>query len=271
MQLAAPVRNVAARIISNLMETLFPPLCAVCRTETGAAGTLCPKCWPEIAFLGRPACVKCGRPQPGAEDTPDLICDECLRAPRAWDRGAAALYYAGAGRSLVLGLKHGDRLDTVPMLGGWMLRAGQPLVQHADLIVPVPLHWMRRLKRRSNQAAELGRWIAHASGKSSAFAPRALVRHRQTSSQDGKDREARRANISGALSPGPERRRLAGARVLLIDDVLTTGATLNEAATICRAAGATSVDILVLALVVRDETAYLGPDIEHEDAPDEAR
>jgi predicted amidophosphoribosyltransferase len=97
MQLAAPVRQVVSGIAATVMETLFPPLCAVCRTETGAAATLCPDCWPEIAFLGRPACAKCGRPQPGAEDAPDLICDDCLRLPRAWNRGAAALYYAGPG------------------------------------------------------------------------------------------------------------------------------------------------------------------------------
>lgn len=270
MQLAAPVHRTLSGLASYVMETLFPPLCAVCRTETGASETLCPDCWPDIAFLGQPACRTCGRPQPGADDAADLICDACLSSERAWDRGAAALYYAGAGRRLVLGLKHGDRLDTVPMLSGWMLRAGRTLVADADVIVPIPLHWTRRLKRRSNQAAELGRWIAQAGGKRKSFAPRALARHRRTSSQDGKNREARRANLKGALGQGAERSRLAGARVLLIDDVLTTGATLNEAASICRAAGAASVDILVLALVVRDETAYLGAISEDEDTHHEA-
>ncbi len=264
MQLALPLRSIATYVT----ETLFPPLCAVCRESTGTASTLCPDCWPDLAFLGNPACGLCGRPQPGAEDDCGVTCDECLRHPRSWDRGTATVRYEGAGRKLTLGLKHGDRLDTVPMLGGWMLRSGRALIGDAGVIVPIPLHWTRRIKRRCNQSAELARWIAKASGKSGDFAPQALIRHRATASQDGKDRDARHANVSGALKAGPQARRLRGQRVLLIDDVLTTGSTLNAAAEVCRAAGATGIDILVLALVLRDETAYLGPVSEDENNDD---
>lgn len=249
-----------------LRESLFPPVCPTCGAETGTARTLCAACWRDIAFLDARGCRYCSRPIPGlAPDDPHAVCEECLRHPPAWDRGRATFRYEGPGRRLVLGLKHGDRLDTVPMLGAWALRAGRDLVDAADLIAPVPLHWTRRLKRRANQSAELARWLAGAAGKPAAFAPRLLLRLRRTQSQDGKDRAARAANVEGALSLGPEAARLAGARVLLVDDVLTTGATLNAAAHLARAGGARGVDVLVLALVVRDEFAYVRPIVGPED------
>ncbi|MEM7745322.1 MAG: ComF family protein [Pseudomonadota bacterium] len=169
--------------------------------------------------------------------------------------------YDGAGRRLVLGLKHGDRQDVVPMLADWMLRAGRPLVEGADMIAPVPLHWTRRLKRRGNQAATLARRICHRAGLPGTFAPRLLVRNRATPSQDGRNRGARVENLAGALSLGPGT-AVEGQRILLIDDVLTTGATLSVAAEVLQAAGAASVDILVLALVVRDDPAYIDPGTE---------
>jgi predicted amidophosphoribosyltransferase len=252
--------------VAAIRETLFPPVCPTCGAETGAARTLCATCWRDIAFLDARGCRHCSRPIPGlAPDDPDPVCEECLRHPPDWDRGQAAFRYEGPGRRLVLGLKHGDRLDTVPMLGAWALRAGRDLVEGADLIAPVPLHWTRRLKRRANQSAELARWLTRAAGKPAAYAPRLLLRPRRTPSQDGKDRAARAANLEGALSLGPEAARLPGSRVLLIDDVLTTGATLNEAARLVRAGGASGVDVLVLALVVRDEFAYVGPTVDRED------
>ncbi len=194
-----------------------------------------------------------------------MMCDECVRHPPEWRRGAAVFRYQGVGRKLMLALKHGDRLDTVPMLAGWMLNAGKHLVHGADLIAPVPLHWSRLLKRRYNQASELAREVARHSGKPESFFPELLRRSRRTKSQDGKDRDARAANLLDAIEV-KQRKSIAGKRVLLIDDVLTTGATLNAAARACRAAGATSIDILVLALVVHDSVDYLKGSDEEPDA-----
>ena len=260
----APIRSALAAA----RDVLFPPICPLCREETGADGTLCPSCWQETAFLDGGGCRSCGRPIPGAADEPDLTCEDCLRYAPLWHEGRAALRYEGGGRRLVLGLKHADRLDTVPMLGAWMLRVGRGLLDKADLVAPIPLHWTRRLKRRNNQAASLARWLCRAEGRPGTYAPGLLVRQRRTESQEGKSRAARTANLEGSLIPGPGAARMKDRRVLLIDDVMTTGATLNAAAKVCLDAGAARVDILVLALVVRDETAYIPmPDENEDEAP----
>ena len=251
-----------APLVSATIETLYPPTCPVCRADTGASRSLCPSCWSEIAFLGHPGCQFCARPILGAQTgEADLTCQDCLQTPPLWQRGAAVFRYEGIGRRLVLGLKHGDRMDIVPMLGDWLLRAGQRLLCDADLVVPVPMHWSRRLRRRCNQAAELARWLTRMAGR--PYAPASLVRKRHTGTQGGKDRIARVDNLANAFTA---RHDLSGQRILLVDDVLTTGATLNACARVCLAAGASAVDILVLALVIRDRDRYMGGLSEDEDA-----
>ena len=253
-----PSRRRAAPFSGALVDALFPPACPVCRGETATGQTLCPACWAETAFLTGNGCITCGREIPGlgGNDT-GFHCDTCQAHPPLWDRGAAVFAYEGTGRRLVLGLKHGDRLDMLPMLTGWMLRAGRGLVAEADLVIPVPMHWTRRLKRRFNQSAELARSLCQAAGRPEAFAPGHLRRTRRTASQDGRDRAGRAENIRGCIGIAGDGGDLAGRRVLLIDDVLTTGATLNAVAGVCRLAGASAVDILVLALVSFDEAPYL--------------
>ncbi|MBY8974661.1 ComF family protein [Rhodobacteraceae bacterium NNCM2] len=246
-------------IVSRVLDTLLPPICPITGAEVGAAGALSPEAWGELAFIAAAGCRKCGREiaelAPGEED---FTCDTCRAFAHSWDRGRAAFRYEGSGRRLVLSLKHGDRLDLVPTLARWMRNAAGPLVDEADLIIPIPLHWSRLLARRYNQSAELARVIAAQAGKSRAYAPGVLVRRKRTPKQEGLDRAGRIANVGDAMAiTRPGRRRLAGKRVLLVDDVMTTGATLDAAAQICLAGGAKAVDVIVSALVNFDRAPYV--------------
>lgn len=235
-----------------VVDAVFPPRCLACPTPTESAGRLCAACWRETHFIAGTTCGRCGVPlhgDAGAEDT----CERCLRHPPAWDRGAAALLYGGAGRSMVLALKHGDRLDTVGPLAAWMMTAGRGLLAEADVVAPVPLHWRRLLLRRYNQSAELARRIGRLAGR--PVVPDLLVRRRATPPQEG-GRAARAANQADAFALA-RRRSVAGRRVLLVDDVLTTGATLSGCAEALRAGGAAAVDVLVLARVAFEESLGL--------------
>ena len=216
------------------LDAVLPPQCLSCSTAVDRQGALCPACWSHLIFLGPPLCRCCGLPfdfDPGL----DMLCAGCIREPPSFDRARAALAYDDASRPLVLGLKHGDQTHAAPAYARWLLRAAGPLLAEADLIAPVPLHRWRLWRRRYNQAALL-----------------ALVRRKRTPSQGGLNRTERRRNVRGAFVVRPGRTaHVQGARVLLVDDVLTTGATVSECAKALRRAGAAAVDIAVLARVVR--------------------
>ena len=196
------------RLSTRAVNFLFPPTCPVTGEELGiGGGALSATAWGDLAILTGPRCFTCGREVPGDGRAEELCCDPCLRRPPLWTRGRAAFRYEGTGRRLVLSIKHGDRLDLVPMVARFMIQAGPDLVAEADWIAPVPLHWTRMIKRRSNQAAELARRISVIAGRRSAYAPGLLRRIRRTGSQDGRSRAGREANMAGAfgLMPGAER------------------------------------------------------------------
>jgi predicted amidophosphoribosyltransferase len=185
-----------------LSDVVYPPLCPATGAETGVAGALSPEAWGDLSLLlSGPRCGRCGRQMPGVSAPDDaLVCEVCQDRPRGWDRGAAAFRYEGTGRRLVMALKHGDRLDLVPMLAGWMLRAGGPLLERADLVVPVPMHWTRLLRRRHNQSAELARALCRLAGRRTAYAPHLLTRARATPAQKGRSLDQRTANLTGAIA-----------------------------------------------------------------------
>ncbi len=183
------------------------------------------------------------------DGSPD-ICDDCIALPRPWSRGLAAFGYADAGRRLVLALKHGDRTDLVPSAASWMALAGAGLLKERPLLVPIPIFWTRLIRRKYNQAAEL----AHGIGRHCQLdvCPDALRRTRATKVQDGMTVEARFANIDGAICANAAlASMLAGRDICLIDDVMTSGATLSAATDACYDAGAVHVSVLVLARVAK--------------------
>jgi ComF family protein len=239
---------------SMVIDTIWPPRCLACTAATAEAQGLCAACWRETHFIAGTVCRRCGVPLHGAAGAED-VCESCTRHPPAWDRGAAALIYAGAGRRMVLALKHGDRLDMTGPLAGWMAIAGGALLPEAELIAPVPLHWRRLVRRRYNQSAELARQLARRSGR--PLVVDLLTRRWATAPQAG-GRVARAANQANAFALTPRHaERVRGRRVLLVDDVLTSGATLSACADTLRAAGASGVDVLALARVAFEDSLGL--------------
>lgn len=196
-------------------------------------------------------CDKCGAPVLGQADDLAVHCDDCLRIARPWNKGRAAIAYKDVGRKLVLGLKHGDRTDYAPALSSWMMSAGQDLWRDDPLLVPVPLQRLRLLRRKYNQSAELCKWLSRR--VAADFCADALHRHKRTVSLDHKSKDERFALLQDAISVNPNRNaKLQGRSIVLIDDVMTSGATLASCAEACLAAGAANVSVLVLARVVKD-------------------
>ena len=212
---------------------------------------LCGPCWRDTPFIGGTVCESCGVPLPGDPDGHRLECDDCMKTPRPWIEGRAALLYKDRARDLVLALKHGDRPEIARPAGLWLARAARPFLRDGLLVAPVPLHWTRLLRRRYNQSALLAQALARETGL--ALCPDLLIRTRRTGSLDGKSVAERFAELSEAIRPHLRRRhRMAGRGVVLVDDVMTSGATLAACAEACRAGGAAEVHILVLARVAKD-------------------
>lgn len=243
------------------LDALLPPQCLSCAELVSEPGALCATCWSSLRFIAAPHCRICGwpfevdpQPEEAAAEAPptDLVCGACLREPPTFDRARAVLAYDDASRGLILGFKHADRTHGAPAFARWMARAGAELLLTADVVAPVPLHWSRLLARRYNQAALLANGLAELAGKRSV--PDLLMRRRRTPSQGRLSRAERLRNVAGAFAVRPSRlSEVRGRRIVLVDDVLTTGATVGACAAVLRRAGAASIDVVSLARVVRPE------------------
>lgn len=251
---AAPPRpRLLTRAVTACADLIVPPCCLVCRARIGAHHLLCPACWRDVSFIRPPLCDVLGIPLPF--DTGErTVSAGALAHPPAYDRARAVAHFSGSMRTLVHQLKYADRHDARALFGRWLAEAGRELRPGLDVIVPVPLNRLRLLMRHFNQAAVLASEVARHTGV--PMDPMLLRRTRWTRSQVGMTRDQRRRNIAGAFGvPRHRRTWLKGRHVLLVDDVVTTGATVDVCARTLKRAGAARVDVLALALVTNEALA----------------
>ena len=224
------------------LDVALPPLCPSCREPLGDGIGLCAECWSKLSLIEPPYCARLGIPF-SYDAGPGLLSMEAIANPPAYDRARAAVRYDDIARALVHAYKYGDRVDLAPLLGRWMTRAGRDLLADANALIPVPLHWRRLWARRFNQSATLAREIG-----SNADVPvlhNALKRARATAHQVGLSKAQRAENVQGAFRvPTEAKGSVTGRRIVLIDDVLTSGATARQCAAVLRAAGAGRIAML---------------------------
>ncbi len=245
MNVSATLRTVGRRAV----DAVLPPRCLACGDIVAEPGAVCGTCWQGLDFISAPMCDCCGLPF-AYDAGGGAVCGECARERPVYRRARSVLVYDDASRALVLAFKHADRTDAAPAFSRWLARAGGDLLADADAIVPVPLHRRRLLVRRYNQAALLALALGRLAGK--PVAVDALRRTRATPSQGRLGRGQRERNVRGAFAVSDNRRDLIdGKRMLLVDDVLTTGATLSACARALLHGGAAQVDALTLARVTR--------------------
>ena len=238
------------RLATTVLDLIFPPACMACRGAVAAHGALCAACWGATRFIERPYCERLGTPFAQDLGNEGLVSPEAMAEPPVYARArAVARFDDGPARQMVHRLKYGDRMEMAQPMGAWMARAGAELLGEADLLVPVPLHRSRLWKRRFNQAAALARVISTMTGVPADLA--ALCRVKPTASQVGLSRSQRALNVQGAFKvPEEAKLGLIDKNVVLVDDVLTSGATINAASRALLRGGARRVDVLVFARVV---------------------
>ncbi len=244
------------RPIRSLADLVLPPRCPVTGEIVDRPGMLSPGAWSGLRFVSSPQCECCGLPFDLLTDAvlPDdhTLCGSCIAQPKAYTKARASLVYDDASRDLILGFKHGDQTHLTVTFAPLLHTASADFIGAADAIVPVPLHWLRLLRRRYNQAALLGHALGAVAGK--ACWPDALVRQRNTPTQGHLNARQRHENVKRAFALRPDyASRVVGKNLILLDDVYTTGATVEECVDVLLKAGAQRVDVLTLARVVRGD------------------
>jgi ComF family protein len=240
-------RTAAAVAGRSVADLLYPPVCIACTAPTADAHALCAACWRQMPFIARPFCERLGTPF-AFDAGPGLVSPVAMANPPVFARARAVARYEGPARDMVHRLKYDDRLDLAPSMAAWMASAGDDILTGADLLIPVPLHRWRLWRRRHNQAAVLAQAVSRTAGV--PVRHDLLARVRATRPQVGLTRNERTENLRGAFrTAATAPSSLGGLRVVLVDDVLTTGSTANAAARAVLRAGASQVDVLTFATV----------------------
>ncbi|MFS2325403.1 ComF family protein [Brucella sp. H1_1004] len=250
LRLKASVLGALSCGLRSTADILFPATCIGCRIQVSEPGTLCPRCWSQLRFIEKPYCPVLGIPF-SYDFGENFMSAEAIADPPPFRRLRSAVLHRGAAQRMAVALKFHDRTDLAPWMARWMQRAGCELLDECDVILPVPLHKWRFWSRRFNQSAELARTLARLSSK--PFAPQAVKRIRRTDQQIGLGLKERKRNVDGAFRvPKEHEIHVRGRRVLLIDDVYTTGSTVKAATRALLRGGAKSVDVLTFSRVLPD-------------------
>jgi ComF family protein len=257
-RLAAQLGGAVSGFLRAAADVVMPPLCLNCRTPLGSHDALCAACWRQIRFIRAPLCDRLGIPLPydasrdfAGNSGAAIVSAAALADPPDWDRARAVAQFGPVMRDLIHAFKYADRHDARALFGRWLTGAGAELLAEADVIMPVPLHRHRLMGRKFNQAALLAQEISRRTGVPADML--ALTRVKATPPQVGLTEAERRRNLTGAFQvTAAARARVAGRKIVLIDDVITTGSTANASARVLRRAGAERVDVLTLALVTAD-------------------
>ncbi|HPD82354.1 MAG: ComF family protein [Alphaproteobacteria bacterium] len=236
------------------LDMILPPRCIVSGEIVDRQGLISPQIWGQLNFITDPQCNRCGFPFDF--DTGDVregnICLGCLQSPPLFDKARAALVYDDVSRDIILGFKHGDQTEAVPAFIPWLRQAGQSLLKQSDYIMPVPLHRWRILRRRFNQSALIAKYLSE--DTKIPMMLDGVLRQRATVTQGHLNSNERQKNVKNAFVVHPKRAEsLKGKTVILIDDVYTTGATVNECTKVLLKAGVSAVNILTLARVVKPQ------------------
>ena len=237
--------------IQTVVQTLYPTSCLLCGTTIEGTSGLCSKCWINSPFIAGLVCNSCGTPLPG-HSIEDETCDGCMATPRPWVAARACLEYKQNARRLIWGLKYSDRAEIATAAGSWLLSAVGPILPDNPLIVPIPLHWTRLLRRKYNQSALLSKALAREGHFE--HASELLKRTKRTPSLIGLDFTQRQAFLKGAINVSPKKAdTVNGRNIILVDDVMTTGATLAAATEACLTQGVKSVSAVFLARTAKND------------------
>ena len=238
-------KPIVKSIFANGLDVIYPPQCLSCRSLVSQKGNLCSDCWEDIHFLSSPQCDRCGVPFE-FEVAEGMLCGNCIAKEPSYLKARAVFKYDDSSRALITGFKYSDKLHISDHFAKWMIRVGREFIENADFIVPVPLHRIRLFMRRYNQSALLARSLSVSSGVD--VCNDMLVRRKNTPPQAGLLFKQRVLNVRGAFKVNPKYEgRILGRNIILVDDVMTTGATIEACAKVLKKAGAASVNVLTVA------------------------